>query len=84
LRSKFAGGEADIRNAVTYKKLFILKFKEGYSTSELIQRFPGEADKVREIALLQVPTPLLKKTVPEEDLLEKILSLKRRFFGRRK
>jgi hypothetical protein len=67
---------------MTYERIFDLKFKQGYSTTELIQRFPKEADKVREIALLQIPTPLLKKTVPEIALLEKILSLKRKFFSR--
>lgn len=64
---------------MTYQKIFELKFKKGYSTSELIQQFPDEADKVREIALLQVPTPLLKKTLPEESLLKRVLSLKKKF-----
>jgi len=67
---------------VTYQKIFRLKFKEGRSTSELMKRFPQEAHKVREIALLQLPTHLLKKMLPEEGLLEKILSLKRKFLGR--
>ena len=66
---------------MTYEKIFKLKFKKGYSTNELIQRFPEEADKVREIALLHLPTPLLKKTVSEAGLLEKILDLKRKFLG---
>lgn len=44
-----------------------------------MERFPEEADKVREIALLQLPTSLLRKTLGEEGLLEKILNLKRRF-----
>ena len=68
--------------AMTYQKIFDLKFKQGYSTNELVELFPEEAEKVREIALLQVPTPLLKKTVPETGLLEKILSLKRKFLRR--
>ena len=66
---------------MTYEKIFELKFKKGYSTNELIQRFPEEADKVREIALLHLPTTLLKKTVSEARLLEKILDLKRKFLG---
>jgi hypothetical protein len=64
---------------MTYEKIFDLKFRKGYSTTELIQQFPGEADKVREIALLEIPDSLLRKTVREGELLEKILSLKRRF-----
>ena len=67
---------------MTYEKLFDLKFKKGYTTNDLIEKFPKEAEKVREIALLQIPTPLLKKTLCEPDLLERILTLKRRFFGR--
>lgn len=66
---------------MTYKRIFELKFKKGLSTNELIERFPGEADKVREIALLHLPTPILKKTLSEEVLLKKILDLKRKFFG---
>ena len=66
---------------MTYKKIFELKFKKGYSTNELIEKFPEQADKVREIALLHLPTPLLKKTVSEDGLLERVLNLKRKFSG---
>lgn len=67
---------------MTYEKLFDLKFKKGYTTNDLIEKFPKEAAKVREIALLQIPTSLLKKTLSEPHLLERILILKRRFFRR--
>lgn len=67
---------------MTYEKLFKLKFEKGYSTNELIEKFPGAADKVREIALLQIPTSVLKRTVAEESLLERLLNLKRKFLGR--
>ena len=66
---------------MTYQQLFELKFKKGYSTNELIRRYPKEVVKVTEIALIQIPTPVLKKTVFEADLLEKILTLKRKFLG---
>ena len=66
---------------MTYEKIFDLKFKKGYSTNELIEKFPAEADKVREIALLHLSTPLLKKMVSEDWLLEKLLNLKRKFLG---
>lgn len=66
---------------MTYEKIFDLKFKKGYSTNELIEKFPNEADKVRKIALLHLSTPILKKTLSEEGFLKKILDLKRRFFG---
>lgn len=67
---------------MTYEKLFELKFKKGYSTNELVEKFPAEADKVREIALLQIPTSTLRRTLAEDGLLERILNLKRKFFGR--
>ena len=67
---------------MTYQKLFELKFKKGYSTNELIEKFPEEAGKVREIALLQIPTPLLRRTLAEDGLLERILDLKQKFLGR--
>ena len=64
---------------MTYKKIFRLKFREGYTTHDLIEKFPKEAAKVREIALLQLPTEVLRKTLSEPILLERILLLKRRF-----
>ena len=67
---------------MTYERIFKLKFEEGYSTNELIEKFPEEANKVREIALLQIPVSILKRTLAEEGLLERILNLKRKFFGR--
>ncbi len=66
---------------MTYERIFELKFKKGFSTSELMQRFPEEADKVREIALLHVPIPLLREMVAEADLLKRIIYLKRKFLG---
>ena len=76
------GRSADKRYSVTYEKLFNLKFKKGYSTNELIEKFPEEAGKVREIALLEIPTSVLKRTLAEDGLLERILSLKQKFSGR--
>lgn len=67
---------------MTYEKIFELKFKEGYSTRELMERFPREVEKVKEIALLHVPTAVLKKVVSEATLLGKILNLKKRFLGK--
>jgi len=67
---------------MTYEKLFRLKFKKGYTTNDLMEKFPSQAAKVREIALLQIPTAVLRKTLSEPDILEKILNLKRRFLGR--
>lgn len=68
--------------AMTYQKIFELKFKKGFSTSQLFQRFPDEVSKVAEIALLQVPTSILRKMVSEEERLSRILSLKRKFRAR--
>ncbi len=63
---------------MTYREIFDLKFKGGYSTQELLRLYPKEAAKVREVALLEIPTDLLKETVSEGKILEKILFLKRR------
>jgi len=73
----------DNTEEMTYEKIYDLKFRKGFSTTELMERFPDEADKVREIALLEIPDALLKKTVPQGALREKILSLKRRFLSER-
>lgn len=66
---------------MTYRKLIELKFKKGYSTLELIRRFPKEAKKVTEVALLQVPRPLLKKMTSEGVVPWELLNLKRKILG---
>lgn len=63
---------------MTYRKLIELKFKKGYSTLELIRRFPREAKKVTEVALLQVPRPLLKKMASDGVVPGKLMNLKRK------
>ena len=70
---------ADICYAMTYAEIFELKFKKGYGTTQLLESFPKEASKVSQIALLQIPTPILKETVTDRQLLEKLLRLKKRF-----
>ena len=79
---KLFGERVDTSHAMTYQKIFELKFGRGFSTSQLFHRFPDEIAKVAEIALLQVPTSILKKMVPDEALLSRILSLKRKFRAR--
>ena len=69
------------KRSVTYEEIFHLKFKKGCSTQALMKRFPKEAEKVREIALLQLPASILKMTISETALLDKLLSLKREFLG---
>lgn len=66
---------------MTYQEIFDLKFKKGYSTNQLLRRFPEDNGKVTEIALLQLPEQTLKKMVAEKESLIRILFLKRRFFG---
>lgn len=78
---KLRSDSVDNQDAMSYQKIFELKFKKGYSTQTLMKRFPKEASKIREIALLQIPTPLLKEAVFEGELLEKVLALKKKFFG---
>lgn len=66
------------KKTMTYEKIFKLKFKKGCSTQELMQRFPKQVEKVREIALFEVPDTLLKKLVSQDDF-SKIVSLKQKF-----
>ncbi len=66
---------------MTYRELFELKFKKGYSTSQLLHRYPQEVGKVTEIALLELSTAELRRMLPEEERLERILLMKRRFLG---
>src|SRR3989338_6995780 len=75
------GRVTDNKVKMTYREIFDLKFKKGYSTNQLLRRFPKDNGKVTEIALLQLPDQILKKMVAEEERLIRILFLKRRFLG---
>jgi hypothetical protein len=62
-----------------YEKLFDLKYRQGVPTYELVHRFPEHADRVTEVALLDIPENTLKELVSEKRLLERLISLKKQF-----
>lgn len=63
-----------------YQKLFDLKYKKGMPTFELAQLFPEHIDRVSEVALLDIPEETLKEVVPEKEILERLISLKKRLY----
>jgi hypothetical protein len=62
-----------------YEKLFDLKYRQGVPTHELAHRFPEHIDRVTEVALLDIPETTLKELVPEKEVLERLISLKKQF-----
>ncbi|MDD5225972.1 MAG: hypothetical protein PHV97_02165 [Candidatus Omnitrophica bacterium] len=62
-----------------YEKLFDLKYRQGVPTYELTHRFPEHAARVHEVALLDIPENTLKELVPEKRILERLISLKKKF-----
>lgn len=64
---------------MTYKRLFYLKYQKGLTTYELVKQYPAEIGRVTEVALLDVPEGILKEIVREDETLQRLLRLKRRF-----
>jgi hypothetical protein len=62
-----------------YEKLFDLKYRQGIPTHELAHRFPEHIDRVTEVALLDIPESTLKELVPEKEILERLMNLKKQF-----
>ena len=62
-----------------YEKLFDLKYRQGVPTYELAHRFPEHIDCVNEVALLDIPESMLREVVPEKDIFERLISLKKKF-----
>lgn len=67
------------RKMTLYEKLFDLKYRKGISTFDLAHRFPNHIERVSEVALLEVPPRVLRKVVPEKSVLERLMSLKKKF-----
>ena len=61
-----------------YQKLFDLKYRKGVPTFELAQLFPEHVDRVSEVALLDIPEKTLKEVIPEKEILERLINLKKR------
>lgn len=64
---------------MTYEELFTLKFKKGFSTYELVRRFPEDVERVSELALLDVPEAILRQILGEEEAFNRLMKLKKKF-----
>ncbi len=61
-----------------YEKLLDLKYRKGISTCDLLHRFPNQIERVNEVALLDISRKDLREMIPEKDILDRLMSLKRR------
>lgn len=64
---------------MTYSKLVTLKYKLGFSTHDLLKRFPGSLHQISEVALMDVPNDVLREVIKEEEALLRLMQLKKRF-----
>lgn len=64
---------------MTYHELFYLKYKKKISTYELVKRYPREADRVSEVALMDVPEGILRNIIREEEIFNRLMRLKKRY-----
>lgn len=64
-----------------YEKLFDLKYRQGIPTCELTRLFPEHVDRVNEVALLDIPENTLKELLPGKKILDRLISLKKKFRG---
>jgi len=63
-----------------YEELIDLKYRKNIPTLKLMQRYPKQKNRVREVALLGMPEKTLRKVIQEKKLLNKLLEIKKRFF----
>ncbi len=68
---------------MTYREIFDLKYNQGLSTYELVQRFPQEVERISEVALLEIPEDTLRQVIAESEVLERVMNLKKKY-GREK
>lgn len=66
---------------MTYQTLFKLKFEQKVPTLELEKKFPRDKEKISRLALLELPTKVLKNVVRDEKELIHLQSLKRSLFS---
>lgn len=64
---------------MTYREIFDLKYKQGFSTYELVRRFPREVMRISEVALLEIPEDTLREVIAEEEVLDRLMNLKRKY-----
>jgi len=62
---------------MTYQKIFDLKFKHKVPTLKLQETFPRESDKIRRVALMELPLQTLKRLIKDEKKVDDLLRLKR-------
>jgi|GEM_PF-863754 len=61
---------------MTYRRLIYLKFQKGWTTQELMKKFPHVIERVSEVALADLPMNVLEKVVTEKTVLDRIITLK--------
>ncbi len=64
---------------MTYREIFELKYTQGISTSELVKRFPADVKRISEVALLEVSDEMLRQVISEAKIVERLISLKKRY-----
>ena len=62
-----------------YKKLIDLKYHQGVSTYELAHLFPNQFERVKEVALLDIPEGTLREVVREKEIFRRLMQLKKQF-----
>lgn len=62
---------------MTYRALIHLKYEVGLPTHELMSRFPHQVQRISEVALLDLPEDTLREIVREEEILSRLIDLKR-------
>ncbi len=66
---------------MTYQTLYELKFKHKVPTLELEKKFPKDREKISRLALLELPTEVLKNVVRNEKELTQLQALRRTLFN---
>ncbi|MBI4372276.1 MAG: hypothetical protein HY585_00945 [Candidatus Omnitrophica bacterium] len=62
-----------------YSTLIHLKFSGGFSTQELMKHYPREANRISEIALLDLDKRMLEQVVSEKKTFKHLMYLKEKF-----
>ena len=64
---------------MTYQEIFDLKYNQGFSTYELVKRFPEEVERISEVALLEIPENTLREVILEAKMLDRLITLKKKY-----
>ena len=62
-----------------YSKLFHLKYIRGLSTHELMEQYPGDTQRISEIALLELDEAILQEVLTERKIASHLKQLKKKF-----